>query len=246
MADARSPNYPSLGLDEAIDLAARLYKAEKRSTVSTDMAVRAWGYKTLNGTSRSLIGALRKYGLLDNVRDGIRLSDLAMTILFPESDAEKRVALRAAVTHPALFRELAEHDGASDANLVGRLVRQGFTEPGAKAAIASFRASMSLVIAEDPEYDATEESDPELMKPGRSAPTAMPLQIAAASNPSAGSQVFVVPLGGGAIAQLSVRGGELTRRGVEMLERYLSLAKEAMTESGAALVPDAAESDKDG
>ena len=54
----RSPNYPAIGLKAAIDLVRDLYNNAKRSTVDEAVAVKAMGYKGLNGTTRGHVSAL--------------------------------------------------------------------------------------------------------------------------------------------------------------------------------------------
>lgn len=223
MAGNRSPNYPAVGLPEAIEIAQKLYKSEKRSLVTPGDAARAMGYNALHGPARSRISALRKFGLLDDAPGGLRLSEAALTILFPPSEEERQAVLRDAAVRPELFRELASQDpGASDGNLVGRLVRMGFTAAGAKAAVASYRSTMSLARSEDEAYDPPEEEDQDVLDSTLSNPPfRQPL-------PPKGGQSFVFPLPNGAQVQLFVSGGTLTKQGVDMLKKYLDLAKEAV------------------
>jgi hypothetical protein len=153
MTANRSPNYPAISLPEAVDLVSKLYQRERRSPVDAERAALALGYNSLSGASRTKLSGLRKFDLVEDTGNGIRVSVLAMAILHPESPDEKQDALRKAAIAPALFRDLSELPGASDNNLVSRLVRQGFTEAGAKLAVASFRKTMSLAPGEGGEYD---------------------------------------------------------------------------------------------
>jgi hypothetical protein len=219
MAGNRSPNYPSIGLGEALDIARKLYKAEKRSSMSPDVAARAMGYNALHGPARSRIGALRKYGLLDNTREGVRLSELAITILYPPTDADATAAIREAALRPGLFRELAELGGASDTNLVGRLVHQGFTEAGAKAAVASYRATISLAPTPQDDYDTSDDEEEDVIE---HTPQRHP------EKRFQSEQSFSFPLGMGVTAQLSVSGGALTKSLMATLQRYLDVVKDAV------------------
>ena len=63
----RSPNYPYLGLSEAIDHTQKLLERQKRALVSPDVAINSWGFKKPSGSSGRYLGALRQYGLLDDV-----------------------------------------------------------------------------------------------------------------------------------------------------------------------------------
>jgi hypothetical protein len=57
-AKERSPNYPSIGLPSAIDLARKLWNAEKRTAVPPEIAARALGYNSLSGASRAALGGV--------------------------------------------------------------------------------------------------------------------------------------------------------------------------------------------
>src|SRR2546426_10831612 len=124
MARMRSPNYPAASLSQAIESARALWSKEKRTAVAPIVAVKAMGYGSMNGPARSRISALRKYGLLDEEGDGVRLSDLGMTIVHSPTDSlEYRRAIQTAALNPDLFRELAEsHAHASDEALKSHLL----------------------------------------------------------------------------------------------------------------------------
>src|SRR5580704_15247755 len=98
MAKMRSPNYPSIGLSEAVELAQRVWDREKRSSAPGAVIVKAWGYGGLNGAARIKLAALKRYGLLgDNGEGDMRLTDTAMNIIHNQPDsAERLTALRAA------------------------------------------------------------------------------------------------------------------------------------------------------
>ncbi len=55
----RSPNFPAVPLGEAIDSARKIYDNEGRSSFPRLSAVKPLGYKSLNGRSLRIIGALK-------------------------------------------------------------------------------------------------------------------------------------------------------------------------------------------
>src|SRR2546422_815009 len=116
MAKMRSPNYPATGLGEAIDLAGQVWKKEQRTSVPPEVIAAAWGYRGLSGQPRIKMAALKKYGLLEQTKDGWRLSERALQILHhPQDSPEYREAVQAAAKGPELFQELyASHGKASD------------------------------------------------------------------------------------------------------------------------------------
>jgi hypothetical protein len=146
MAKMRSPNYPALGLSQAIEAANALYRKEQQTPVPPDVAAKALGYASLSGPARTKIATLKQYNLLDETKQGVRISPLALRILRPADEGEKQEALKEAASTPSLFRELLEaQPGASDDALAAYLVRQRkFSEDGARNCIKAYRDALSL------------------------------------------------------------------------------------------------------
>jgi hypothetical protein len=199
MAKTRSPNYPGVSLPEAVELVTKLYQAEKRAPVDAERGALALGYRSLSGAARTKLSALRKFDLVEETGSGIRVSDLAMAILHPTNPHERQEALREAATTPALFRDLSEFPGASDENLISRLVRLGFTEAGARLAVASYRKTMSLVPGEASEYDAEHDEFNEVLGAPELPRATQPRSAAPRSNQGS---VLTIALPGGADAEL--------------------------------------------
>ncbi len=61
----RSPNYPAIGLDEAIKAVEVVWSKEKRTAVPIEVLGKAMGYKSVSGPVRTKTAALRKFGLLE-------------------------------------------------------------------------------------------------------------------------------------------------------------------------------------
>lgn len=225
MTQTRSPNYPAISLPEAVELIAKLYQREKRSPADPERVALALGYNSMSGPARTKLSALRKYDLVEDTGNGVRISDLGMTILYPRDPEEKADALRSAATSPGLFRELASFPGASDENLASRLIRSGFTEAGAKAAVASFRKTMSLVPDEESDYDEPVEEAQNVL----SASPQTDRNRQQSSMP-ANARTFSMPLSDGVLAELRWTGGPMTHRALDLLRKYLSLYEETISE----------------
>jgi hypothetical protein len=235
MAMTRSPNYPAVSLPDAVELVERLYQREKRSPADPERVALAFGYTSLSGPARTKLSALRKYELVDETANGVRVSELAMKILFPRSPEEKTAALREAATQPALFRELASLPGASDENLVSRLVHQGFTEQGAKLAVASFRKTMSLAPDEASSYDESHEETYSMLTAPAETTSMRP------SGADLSTQAISIALPGGGRADLRL-SGTVTSAGLKLVEDYLDLVKKSVSAQEAAAAADASRS----
>jgi hypothetical protein len=152
MSRSRSPNYPQIGLKEAIQRVSLVYKRDYQSPLTRDLAADRLGYSGLNGKSLAVLAALGKFGLLEGRGEETRVSDLAVRILaFPPGSAERRAALREAAGRPELFAELDERfprGQASDGAIRAWLITRGFIPPAAEAAVRAYRETRQLLEAE--------------------------------------------------------------------------------------------------
>lgn len=229
----RSPNYPAHPLTESVEHVTRLYAAEKRALVPYESVAKALGYTSLSGRARVKIATLRKYGLVDEASSRVRVSDLAMRILFPRSDADKQAAIDEAGWRPELFRELRGNEGASAGTMENDLVLRGFSVEGAKAAVASFIGTMAVVSSTP---DGSDKPDPEeqpMLDTPRQDKFDPRYQGAVGDSPRLAKTdlMFMWPLPDGVTALVEIKGGPLTERGVDMLTKYLELAKMAVATS---------------
>jgi hypothetical protein len=233
MAKDRSPNYPAIPLGEAVELARRLYAAEKRTAVTPEAAVRAWGHGAVSGSARIRLGALRKYGLIDHGAQGLRVSDLALQLIqYPPDTSEYRAALREAALAPQLFRELREtHADASEHSLRAYLVtRKGFSETGAAQVIKAFRATMALAKLGDSGHieDQTPEESASM---ATTTHERSPADLATAppdATRGGKPRAYSWALSKDVSAELRIVGDPLTKAEAERLRQYVDLTLGAL------------------
>src|SRR6266566_2450697 len=153
----RSPAYPSINLETAIQRARQLYDKERHYLTPMSTIASHWGYRSLNGAAVGAIAALKKYGLLDQEGAGqdrkAKLSELADVILVHPDEVKRKAAIREAALRPPTHREMWEkyHNHLpSEQNLLWELTRdRGFTETGAKEFIPIYRATIAFAQLED-------------------------------------------------------------------------------------------------
>ncbi|WP_315805071.1 hypothetical protein [Bradyrhizobium sp. SZCCHNS3002] len=157
MAKARSPQYPAIGLKEAIEKATEVYNNDYQNPIPRAVAAAHMGYQSLNGKSLGVLSAVLKYGLLEGRGDQTRVSDLAVAIIaHPPGSNERVAALREAASSPELFAELDarfQSGKASDQALRSYLLTQKFIPTAADAVIRSYRETKQLVEAESSGYN---------------------------------------------------------------------------------------------
>lgn len=234
MARTRSPNYPAVGLHDAIELAQALWKQEKRTAVAPAVAAGAWGYRSLSGPARVRLAAVKKYGLLEEDRQGVRVSELAMRLcLEPLHSEPYRKALLEAALKPDLFRDLHEsHRDASDDALRSHLIFDyGFSEGGARQAIRAFRQTLAAARLGRPEEVAGAAAGEPDAVPGPS--SAGPVgEGGGAPAKKADVRVFAWPLSRGVVAEVRLTGEEIRPGHFEELRKYLGLAREIVAGGG--------------
>jgi hypothetical protein len=158
MARVRSPNYPALSLPAAIDAVAKIHTAEQHLAAPKEVVAKHLGYANFHGLAGRVVSAIEKYGLLEDVHgDKVKVSPLAMSILFPSTPEEKKLAINEAAFKPPLFAAIKEEwhgERPSDQNLRVYLVRKKFGSDALDRVIEVYKETMDLVTQESGEYVA--------------------------------------------------------------------------------------------
>jgi len=169
----RSPAYPSLSIEKAIDKAQALYDAEGKYAVPMPSAFRAWGYGEKSSGARLARAALRYYGLVAVEGDGetgkVRLTDDALRVLLDkrEDQSERRAIIRRLALNPSIHKKLAENfpEGIkSDATAQHFLVfEEGYNDSAAGELVAEFKETATYAglfePANMPDKPATDEGE---------------------------------------------------------------------------------------
>lgn len=234
----RSPNYPAHGLEESIRLVTKVYDAERRAQMPPESAARAMGYTSLSGRARVKISTLRKYGLLDEAKGRLRVSDLAMRILFERSPEDKQAAIDDAAMRPDVFRQLLGNAEASDTTLTNDLVQRGYSVDGAKTAVASFRETMKVVAAPSIQYDDLESEDEPVIESqsvatsGSTGPGVFPRRAAPEPRQLTSAADYMWQLPGGVKVEMRLSGGPLTKGGLALMREYLAVLEKVLPDTG--------------
>jgi len=240
MAKERSPNYPAIGLAQALQLAKQLYEKERRAVVPVDVVATALGYSSkdgkLSGNALSRIAALRQYGLVEKAAQGkLRVSERTIDLVLGQpTDTAYANALRGAALAPSLFRELAgDHGDASDDALRVHLIRdRGFSSPeAANRVIKSFRDTMAFAKLTPGSYngegDGAEigDSDFEEQEETAASDGSQKREIKKRQPPRGGQGVsYSWPLGNGNSVEL-VFAVEPTRANIDILLAQLQIVR---------------------
>lgn len=165
----RSPSFPFIALERALERARQFYGEEKRGAAPLARAVMHWKYAEGSSGGLQTIGALKSYGLLEDVGGSgkarqLKLSDLALRILLDQrpDSPEKAAFVRQAALTPNVAAEVFERwpDGLpSDSTLNHFLVlERKFNEGSALGAVKILKenqafASVSGLDVESPDSE---------------------------------------------------------------------------------------------
>ena len=152
----RSPNFPCIDLEKALELTERIYSVDKRAPIPVNLLIARWGLPKYNSYVRQLIAALTYYGLLESSGKGdkrrVEVSDRGYRIL--EKAPDRTSLLRTAALEPKLFNEVWQHykkKGLPSNDVIERdLVWQNsfantrFTKNGAKTFVSNLKSTINF------------------------------------------------------------------------------------------------------
>lgn len=112
----RSPNYPFINLQEALEKAKAFYDQEDRHQAHIDVASQHWGYKNSAAGGALVVAALMAFGLMEDEGSGpdrrVRLTQMGLRLVLPGSPTRQK-DLQVAALNPKIHSELWEKWGAS-------------------------------------------------------------------------------------------------------------------------------------
>ena len=148
MRRSRSPQYPSLSLPQAIDMVAKLHKANRTSIITRETAAKDMGYAGLTGRSLTVIAAMAQFGLIEKAGKGdIKVTRRAVDILYALDEADRAEAIQEAAFAPNLFQQLHERfpEGVPSQNaLRSYLIQQEFGDVAIGPAISAFLETIAF------------------------------------------------------------------------------------------------------
>jgi hypothetical protein len=147
----RSPNYPTVGLREAVDRTKRFVAANGKAAAMPAIAAKLIGFATAHGQAYSALSALKKFGLLEEKDGRVVPTQRGMEIAsLPDTDPRRLKAIKDAAISPTIYAELFEQYKDSnipnnDETLAGELVAyKGFNPNGVKEFLKAFRETIEF------------------------------------------------------------------------------------------------------
>ena len=165
----KSPNYPFLGLEEALGRAKTIFKAAHSHPMSVEVAADSWGYSPSSGSVGRIVGTLRAYGLTDTHRDSterkIKLTDQALRYFRDEREVIRQGLLREFALRPKILHRLWKQSGwgsnpPSDEVARSHLkVDLGYNEKAARSVLDIYKKNIAFAGLVEADGSADEESE---------------------------------------------------------------------------------------
>lgn len=166
---ARSPAYPAFSLPAALELARKLWNAQRKQEAHLDSALKSLGYSARSGTALRVIAGLSHYGLIDETgatRDDrkISLSERAQDIIhLAETDPRRRAALKEAALAPVIYTALWDRYGAQlpdDPAIKPFLIRdKGYNDAVVDDLLSDYRATVEFAKPDKSDDNVPNEED---------------------------------------------------------------------------------------
>ena len=174
---SRSPSYPILDLERAVEYAQKLYSHAKRHETSRVTVGEAWGMSPTSGSFLTYAAALKQFGFMTSsgTKDQQKYAltgDAERIILDATDSPQKRDAIRRAAVAPKIYNELwgkfgmDSINGGIEENMLQNyltLDRPGprYTLDGARAVIKHYKNTMAFAnLQEDGYIPGGTEDDP--------------------------------------------------------------------------------------
>jgi hypothetical protein len=251
----RSPPFPAISIQKAIERANQLYAAERDHLVPIASAARAWNMSPTSSGPVQTVGALKQYGLLvdegANAVRKVRLTHDALRIILDKtpSSTERQNALQRCFLAPKIFSEIWGKYGnnlPSDQTVINQLTLERklsgeapYSETGAIELLGNYRLGMSFaspqVVQDAPHVPDSLVREDEMMAPEITPETGKPVTLPAGSMPRANSVSGVVVGQGERVVFIEegepgqqiklVAAGSLDEYMLDALENYIARQK---------------------
>jgi hypothetical protein len=234
----RSPSYPRISLDRAVILAEKVYDSAYQSAVDTTTVLELMGYLGKSGPATAALSSVKQYGLIEGRDQALKVTPLALRILHPTNDLERRMGLKEAVLAPQFYNEIRmQFEGKipADQVLKSHLVRvHGFNPNGADDFIRILKDNRPYIDL-DIEAHQTKEHEAE-NKESDKANTAIGVAPSAAAEDRESEMlgepnrdIFRFRISPTCTVRI-IFSGPVTQNALEKTIQYLELAKDSYTE----------------
>lgn len=190
----RSPNYPAVGLREAVERLRNLYAKDGKAGAPAQLAAVHIGFGKAHGQAMSVLAALKKFGLIVESSGRFVPTQRGLEIVnLPNDDARRQKAIQEAVLEPSIYRELIEKHRESgwpaDDVLASELVTyKNFNPKSANGFVVDLKDSLDFSgLSQEVALESDQEVDSEMIEEAQTQPN----RIVNLSGSSAGKSTVI-------------------------------------------------------
>ena len=234
----RSPLYPFIDLQKAVERARQLYDGVKKNPARVPTAVGFWKYGPKSSGGLQTIAALKQFGLITDQGVGesrrVTLTDLGLRLALGTEGAPRQEALQRSALTPTIHAELWgkwNHELPDDSAIRDYLIfDKKFNPSGADDLVREYRDTLAFAGLLDsgneslPDGDKTGEEVPPM-----DTPTVTPVVRAATGKtpiaPVGEHERLRFSLSGGRTVRLIFAGPEPTQAEIDDLMDYLKISR---------------------
>jgi hypothetical protein len=233
----RSPGYPVIALQEAIEKTRLLWNKDKTNNVPIEAAYNHLGYKSIGGHSARIMAALKKFNLIFETKTGIKLTDEAVDLMIHDPSDEHYIStLRKLATKPNIYeRILNDFNGVipSDATLRVKLIKEySFNVESVDDFINNFRNTIEFAgLTEGNALQKVQNASEEEAKPIVGVPLMpTPENPKIEKSPPLPGLVFPIPLSKRKQAAIAFESLPVEKKDIAAIKAWLELFSDSLTE----------------
>jgi hypothetical protein len=232
----RSPSYPRISLNKAIDLARRVHESAYQSAVDNDTVLTLMGFRGKSGPATAALASLKQYGLIEGRDQALRITPLAIRIFHPSDIQERDGALLDAVFTPQFYDGIRKQFAGkipADQVLQSYLIRNhGFKNKGAQEFIKILKENRPYmgIVAADFSQTANLTSNASSNENFNQLNTKMPPQFASQTRKESGrqdsedSEIYRLRVTPDCVVTITYNG-RISRRAIDQTISYLGFVK---------------------
>jgi len=177
----RSPGYPMISLDEAVQKAKILWDKDKNNYIPLAAAYEHLGYKSPGGYAARIIAALKKFELISEKQNAIKLTEEAVDLaLHNQSDERYIEIIKNLALKPAIYEKIFNKYNStipSDSTLRIELIKEHkFNPESVDDFISSFRKTIEFAGLTEENKESEGEGQPKFpLKTGEKPMSALEL-----------------------------------------------------------------------
>jgi hypothetical protein len=235
----RSPGYPFLGLEEAIQRAMILWDKDKNNSIPIEVVYKHLGYGFIGGYGGRVIAAMKHFDLISEEKDGIKLTSNAVDLALHQPTDEKYTEIiKELALKPVIYNKLFNEYKSnlpSDATLKIKLIKDyEFNPDKVDGFLSDFKKTIefaNLHEVETPDQEKTTNVEQKMNLQTRGTLKATMPSPNSSATASSEREIAHYPIGQGLKARILVSGASpVTGDTIKKLIGLLELNKDDLPE----------------